>query len=61
MEEWSCRRCGKALEMKKMLFEYLGNNISYELPACPDCGNVFVPKELAEGKLAETEMLLEDK
>ena len=61
MEEWTCRKCGKPLQMKKMLFEDLGNNISYELPACPDCGNIFVPKELAEGKIAETELLLEDK
>lgn len=62
MEEgWTCRKCGRALEMKRMLFEYLGNTINHELPACPVCGSVFVPKELAEGKIAETEVLLEDK
>jgi len=61
MEQWMCRKCGKPLQTKKMVFEYIGNNISYELPACPDCGFVFVPKDLAEGKIAETEVLLEDK
>ena len=49
MEQWNCRKCGKPLQTKKMVFEYIGNNISYELPACPDCGFVFVSKELAEG------------
>ncbi len=61
MENWKCRKCGEALRVKKMIFEYIGNNISYELPACPKCGIVFVPRELAEGKIAETEIMLEDK
>jgi ribosomal protein S27AE len=60
-ENWVCRKCGSPLEKRKMIFSYLGSNISYELPACPNCGTFLVPRELAEGKIAETETLLEDK
>ena len=28
---------------------------------CPKCGKVFISRELAEGKMAEVEILLEDK
>lgn len=56
-----CRKCGKPLEPRKMIFEYIGNTISYDLPTCPQCGMFYVPQELAEGKIAETEILLEDK
>jgi hypothetical protein len=31
------------------------------LPRCPRCGLVFIPEELALGKMAEVEKLLEDK
>ena len=60
-EQWVCRKCGSPLTVKKMIFSYLGNNISYELPGCPVCGTFLVPRDLAEGKIAETEVLLEDK
>ncbi len=60
-ENWVCRKCGKPLEMKKVVFDYLGSRFQYELPCCPDCGSALVPKELAEGKVAEVELLLEDK
>ncbi|MBQ6360772.1 MAG: C_GCAxxG_C_C family protein [Lachnospiraceae bacterium] len=32
-----------------------------QLPACPVCGNVMIDEELADGKIAEVEELLEDK
>ncbi len=60
-EKWICRKCGVPLEMKKVVFEYLGNTVSHELPRCPKCGRALISGELAEGKIAEAETMLEDK
>ena len=30
-------------------------------PACPRCGMVFISRELAKGRMAEVELLMEDK
>lgn len=56
-----CGKCNEVLTKKKTLFEYLGHKFSHEVPACPKCGKVFIPKELAEGRMAEVEEQLEDK
>ncbi len=58
---WKCAKCDMPLVKKKTLFTYLGHNITYEVSRCPKCGSVFIPKELAEGKMAEVEAQLEDK
>lgn len=59
--DWMCATCGVPLEQKKMQARYLGNAFDVTLPQCPRCGQTFVPKTLAEGKMAEVEALLEDK
>ncbi len=60
-ETWSCAKCGVALEMRKVEVAYRGSKYPVELPRCPSCGLVFVPEDLAMGKMAEVEKLLEDK
>lgn len=60
-DNWKCRKCGCDLELKKVVLEYIGNHFSHELPCCPQCGQIFVSAELAEGKMAEVETLYEDK
>ena len=60
-ENWVCRKCGKPLVKKKVVFDYLGSRFAHELPCCPVCGNVFISAELAEGRIAEVEQMLEDK
>ena len=47
--------------MKKTVFSYLGHTVSHEVLTCPKCGKVFIPEELAEGRMAEVEEQLEDK
>jgi hypothetical protein len=47
--------------MKKVVLDYLGYSISHELPTCPNCGKVFISRELAEGRMCEVEQTLEDK
>lgn len=58
---WRCARCGEALKMTKTTFQYMGRAFGHEVPACPKCGRVFISKELAQGKMAQVEALMEDK
>ena len=60
-EGWSCAKCGIPLEMGKVEVAYRGSKYPVALPRCPRCGLVFIPEELAMGKMAEVEKLLEDK
>jgi hypothetical protein len=60
-EEWECAACGIPLEMAKVEVGYMGSKYPVNLPRCPRCGLVFVPEQLALGKMAEVEKLLEDK
>jgi len=56
-----CAKCNVELQMKKTVFLYLEHEMSHEVPCCPICGQVFVDRELAEGKIAMVEQQLEDK
>lgn len=58
---WTCGKCRVPLVVKKTTFNYLGRTFSHEVQRCPQCGNVFIPRELAEGRMAEVEQQLEDK
>ncbi|WP_031485080.1 DVU_1557 family redox protein [Maridesulfovibrio frigidus] len=58
---WKCSACGKTLVPKAVELEYLESVFSVELPACPECDLVLIPEDLALGKMAEVESLLEDK
>ena len=48
---WRCCKCDKELVLKKIVFEYLGHTVAHEVPACPTCGKVYIPEDLAEGKM----------
>jgi len=56
-----CGRCGVPLECKKTEFQYLGHYFYEEVPRCPKCGQVYIDRALAEGKMAEVEQALEEK
>jgi hypothetical protein len=56
-----CRKCDIPLKKTEAVFEYLDNSFPVELPACPKCGFVYVPEELALGKVLSVEKVLEDK
>ena len=56
-----CMKCGVTLVKGKAKFLYLDNGFPVELPVCPGCGFVYVPEELALGKVASVERALEDK
>ena len=56
-----CMKCGVTLVKGTAKFLYLDNGCPVERPACPVCGFVYVPEELALGKVASVERALEDK
>jgi hypothetical protein len=56
-----CAKCGCELETVKATGDYLGFRFNVELLGCPGCGALFVPEELANGKIAELEAILEQK
>ncbi len=60
-DEWLCGSCDVPLEYRTVEVAYMGSKYPVDLPACPQCGLVYIPEELALGKMAEIEKLLEDK
>jgi hypothetical protein len=58
---WKCARCNEELVAGPVTVEYLGNRFIAELAQCSHCGLVLVSEELALGKMAEVEQMLEDK
>ena len=60
-ENWVCNRCGIPLEMGTINVSYLGLGNPVQMLRCPKCGLALVPEELALGKMAEVEKILEDK
>lgn len=58
---WVCAICNIPLQPAKVTIEYLGNAFPVDLLKCPQCGVVWIPEDLALGRMAEVEKNLEDK
>ena len=56
-----CLKCDIPLQTRKVDIGYLGSKFPVDLLQCPQCGQAFVPEDLALGKMAEVEKILEDK
>ncbi|MBI9106748.1 MAG: hypothetical protein JEZ04_08380 [Spirochaetales bacterium] len=56
-----CEGCNLLLEAGKVHIRYMKSKFPAELLVCPGCGLIYVPEELAIGKMAEVERTLEDK
>jgi hypothetical protein len=56
-----CVKCGIPLTLGKVTLSYLGSNFPVDLYKCSQCGLVFIPEELARGKMEQVEKALEDK
>jgi len=56
-----CHKCQKELKPHRTYFTYLGHSFFTDILKCPECGEVYIPEELAKGRIAEVEMELEDK
>lgn len=58
---WLCALCEEALTESTVQVQYLGYTFSITMLACPKCGMAMVTEEIATGKMAEAEQILEDK
>jgi len=56
-----CNKCRIPLTLGKVTLSYLGSDFPVELYKCPQCSLVFIPEELAKGKMDQVEKALEDK
>ncbi|SHK38316.1 DVU_1557 family redox protein [Desulforamulus aeronauticus] len=56
-----CMKCGIVMELGNVEVTYLNSKFPIQLPKCPQCGLVYIPEELATGKMLEVEKALEDK
>ena len=56
-----CQKCRLELKPRKTDFTYLGHTFYADMLKCPGCGEVYIPEELARGRIAEVEMQMEDK
>lgn len=59
--EMVCLKCNVPLEIGRVQISYLDSAFPVDLPKCPKCGQVFIPEDLALGKMLEVEQMLEDK
>lgn len=58
---WLCGNCNVPLQTAQVDVAYMDNAFPVDLLKCPKCGLVFVPEDLALGKMVEVEKQLEDK
>ena len=56
-----CGKCGVELVEKQVMFSYMRRTFGHNVPVCPQCGKPYISRQLAEGRMAEVEVLLEDK
>jgi hypothetical protein len=61
VNNWKCEKCKCDLVSGPVTLKYMGNEFKTDLPKCPVCGLVLISEELALGKMAEVEQILEDK
>lgn len=58
---WHCAKCDSPLKPETIVVFYLRSDFPVTMLKCPTCGFVLVTEDLALGKMAEVEQLLEDK
>ncbi len=56
-----CSRCGIYLTLGTVTLTYLEASFPADLYKCAKCGLVYIPEDLALGKMAQVEKTLEDK
>jgi len=56
-----CYKCKIEMQPKETVFQYLGRSIKHDVPVCPICGQIYIGKDIVEGRMTEVEQLMEDK
>ncbi|WP_419659054.1 hypothetical protein Dvar_79310 [Desulfosarcina variabilis str. Montpellier] len=59
--KWRCERCQCDLVVGPVAATYMNNRFTTDLPYCPNCKTVLITEQVATGKMAEVEQILEDK
>jgi NAD-dependent SIR2 family protein deacetylase len=59
--QWQCAKCKRKLVVGSINVGYMGNRFTVELPHCPGCGRVLISEQVALGKMAQVEQMLENK
>lgn len=56
-----CAKCNERLVTRSVTLSYMNAALQADLPACPGCGMVYIPEDLAKGRMLHVEQSLEDK
>ncbi|HPR24370.1 MAG TPA: hypothetical protein PLM92_04200 [Bacillota bacterium] len=56
-----CTKCNVSMEPIDVTFKYLKRSFRHKVLRCSKCGQVYVPEDLAKGRMAEVEAALEEK
>ncbi|MDR2157326.1 MAG: hypothetical protein LBO81_06060 [Clostridiales Family XIII bacterium] len=56
-----CELCDVEMTPLEAQFNYLNRTFKHVVLRCPRCGQVYIPEELAEGRMREVEKTLEEK
>lgn len=60
-EKLLCEKCKIEMVPLELEFSYLSRSFRHKVLRCPTCGQVYIPEDLAKGRMSEVETLLEDK
>jgi len=60
-EKLICESCGIYMEEMEANFTYLNRSFRHKVMRCPECGMVYIPEDLARGRMRIVEMTLEEK
>jgi uncharacterized protein with PIN domain len=56
-----CERCNIEMEAMEAQFSYLKRTFKHKVLRCPKCGQIYIPEDLAKGRMREVEYTLEEK
>ncbi len=56
-----CDKCKVEMAEFEVEFSYLNRSFRHKVPRCPQCGQVYIPEKLANGRMSEVEKNLEEK
>lgn len=56
-----CVKCKVEMELIEARFSYLERSFHHNVPRCPQCGQVYIPEDLAKGQMSKVESALEEK
>lgn len=56
-----CEKCHVEMIPMDARFKYLKRDFQHQVLRCPKCGQVYIDKNLAKGRMKEVESALEDK